>query len=96
VRSGRCRFAFSGMADRVLARLAQSSEVLLTRARCDGGALLLNIRPAGVADCHNAHERRLAWLAEIFEVHLNAFCKRICLLTVSTGLHDVLSAGVYD
>jgi len=72
-----------GVADRVLAGLAQSGEVLFdaqqqpTCAEFDTGALLPDIRLAGFAHCGDLHERGLARFTEFFEMCLGTFGKSI-------------------
>jgi hypothetical protein len=85
MRSARCcrlirsQFALSCTADRLFARPAQSGEVRFdtqqdfTRGRLDGGTLLVDILPTGIAHCGNFHERRLAGLREILKVCLDTF-----------------------
>jgi hypothetical protein len=77
-------FALSGMANRFLAWLAHSGEVLFdthqdaTSARLDSRTVLVDIRCARFTHRRNPRERRLARLTEIIEMCLNAFSKRAC------------------
>src|SRR5262249_49336686 len=87
---------------RLLARVAQSGEVLFDAQEdtasggLDGGALRLNIRPAGFAYRRNFHERRLARLSEILEMCLHTFHQWSSLLFGGTSLRHVPAARLYD
>jgi hypothetical protein len=99
----RSHFAFCGMADCVLARFAQSSEVLFDAqqdATCAGlyaRTLLLDIRPAGFAHRGDLHKRRLARLSEILEMCLSTFDKATSFRSIGcTKLHNVPTASLDD
>ena len=99
----RLHFAFRGMADCVLASLAQSSELFFdaqqyaTCARFYARTLLLNIHPAGFAHRGNLHKRRFARLSEIQEMCLSTFDKATSVRSIGcTKLHNVPTASLDD
>ena len=99
----RSHFAFRGMADCVLALLAQSSEVLFdaqqdaTCAGFDARTLLLNIHSAGFAHHGDLRKRRLARLGEILEMCLSTFDKATSVRSIGcTKLHNVPTASLDD
>src|SRR5260370_30068061 len=71
--------ALSCTAYRLLAWLAQTGEVLFdaqqdaTGGGLDGGALLVDIHPTGVAPSGHSHERRPAGVREIVEGRFDQF-----------------------
>jgi len=96
-------FAFSGMTNRFLALVAHGGEVLFDTqknapcARLCGGTVFLDLRSTGFAHRGDLHECRLARLAEIIEMRLNAFGEWFrSPLASRTKLHDVPSARLYD
>jgi hypothetical protein len=99
----RSQFALRGMADCVLAFLAQSSEVLFdtqedaTFAGLYARALLLNVRPAGCAHIGDFHKSRLARFGQILEMRLGTFGKATAFRSVgATKRHNVPTALLDD